>query len=277
MRFSERHGFTSPRSVLQKDDIDVPLRHGLWNVLVGGPLAPFVNDGGYLQSNPAAHRIAISLWADFFILPVDQFSSATFTVLDTIRKKYAQLRWYEVYNLIEFFMNSGLFSVPLKEIFKSSCNRIIAREMSAYRIVGLEIARLTSDEEITTIEEALSQTGLLQPVQIHIETALRMISDRANPDYRNSIKESISAVESMCCIVTGASKATLTSALSKLEGQGVELHGALKEAFTKLYAYTSDADGIRHKLLEDPKLDFEDAKFMLVTCSAFVNYIKAKV
>jgi hypothetical protein len=56
----------------------------------------------------------------------------------------------------------------------------------------------------------------------------------------------------------------------------IELHPDLKEAFYKLYGYTSDAKGIRHSLMEKPDLDFEDAKFMLVTCSAFSNYLKEK-
>ena len=44
----------------------------------------------------------------------------------------------------------------------------------------------------------------------------------------------------------------------------------------QLYGYTSDADGIRHALLDESDLDFEDAKFMLVSCSAFTNYLKGK-
>jgi hypothetical protein len=43
-----------------------------------------------------------------------------------------------------------------------------------------------------------------------------------------------------------------------------------------MYGYTSDADGIRHALLDQPSLSFEDAKFMLVSCSAFANYLVAK-
>lgn len=54
------------------------------------------------------------------------------------------------------------------------------------------------------------------------------------------------------------------------------MHEALKEAFKKLYGYTSDAEGIRHALLNDPTLDFEDAKFMLVACSGFVNLLRAR-
>jgi hypothetical protein len=105
--------------------------------------------------------------------------------------------------------------------------------------------------------------------------ALTHLSNRQSPDYRNSIKESISAVESLCCIIAKDDKATLSGALKAI-GKTTELHPALKEAFQKLYGYTSDADGIRHKMMEEPNLDFEDAKFMRVSCSGFVNYLIVK-
>jgi hypothetical protein len=102
-----------------------------------------------------------------------------------------------------------------------------------------------------------------------------LFSDRKNHDYRNSIKEAISAVESFCKIVTNNDKAELGDALKEIESQ-VKLHAALKAAFTKLYGYTSNADGIRHALMDEPNVGFEDAKFMLVSCSAFINYLIAK-
>ena len=54
----------------------------------------------------------------------------------------------------------------------------------------------------------------------------------------------------------------------------IKLHGALKRAFNILYGYTSDANGIRHALLDEANLTFDEAKFMLVSCSAFINYLK---
>jgi hypothetical protein len=50
----------------------------------------------------------------------------------------------------------------------------------------------------------------------------------------------------------------------------------LKIAFGKLYGYTYDKEtGIRHAMINDSKYppDFADAKFMLVACSALVNYL----
>jgi hypothetical protein len=57
----------------------------------------------------------------------------------------------------------------------------------------------------------------------------------------------------------------------------IVLHSALKKAFNNLYGYTSDAKGIRHALLEEAELYPEDAKFMLISCSAFVNYLVSKI
>jgi len=133
---------------------------------------------------------------------------------------------------------------------------------------------ITSKEEILEIESAL-QTPI-SPVKEHLNRALVLFADRTNPDYRNSIKESISAVESLCKLITGNAKATLGDALKEIDKLNVGLHPALKDAFSKLYGYTNDADGIRHGLTDEPNLYSEDARFMLIACSAFINYLSAK-
>jgi hypothetical protein len=61
-----------------------------------------------------------------------------------------------------------------------------------------------------------------------------------------------------------------------LENKGVVLHADLKDAFKKLYGYTSGAQGIRHGLVGKANLDVEDARFMLIACSAFINYLATK-
>jgi hypothetical protein len=99
-----------------------------------------------------------------------------------------------------------------------------------------------------------------------------LFSDRKSPDFRNSIKESISAVETLVKIATESDKGTLGELIKKL---GV--HGALEKAFSNLYGYTSDEGGIRHSLMDEPNPAFDDAKFMLVVCSAFVNFVQSKL
>ena len=43
-----------------------------------------------------------------------------------------------------------------------------------------------------------------------------------------------------------------------------------------MYGFTSDAEGIRHALLDEPTLTFTDANFFLVQAAGFVNYITGK-
>lgn len=146
-------------------------------------------------------------------------------------------------------------------------------ENSFYQIFseGKFIPRLLPEQR-ESLETAL---GASDPIRIHLETALRMLSDREHPDFRNSIKESISAVESACKQLTGLNDATLTKALNKLDVTR-PLHEDFRDALQKLYWWTSDASGMRHSLSSAPTVDLADARFMLVTCSAFVNYLLAR-
>jgi hypothetical protein len=153
------------------------------------------------------------------------------------------------------------------------CNAALEKEVSAYRFVDGLISRITDETEIAEIDRALDNAR--DSVRTHLRRALELLSDREAPDYRNSIKESISAVESLVATVVGE-KGTLGQLLKKLEDE-ISLHPALKAAFSSLYGYTSDQDGIRHAILESKDLAFEDAKFFLVVCSAFVNFVESKV
>ena len=80
----------------------------------------------------------------------------------------------------------------------------------------------------------------------------------------------------MARIVSNDLKATLRDALSAIE-KGGTLHSALKEGFLKLYGYTSDEGGIRHAMLEEPNLNAADARYFLLSCTTFTNYLKAQI
>ena len=155
-------------------------------------------------------------------------------------------------------------------------NVYFEREYVGYRFVDGIIVPISDEYELESIKECLN--SVYQPVYDHISKANRLLADRESPDYENSIKESISAVEALCEIVTGikGKEATLGNMLKKLEDKGVEIHKGLKTAFNILYGYTSDANGIRHAGdIGGPASTFEEAKFMLVSCCAFVNYLTA--
>lgn len=153
-------------------------------------------------------------------------------------------------------------------------NTVFKQEYVGYRFIDGYISPISDEEEIQAIEGAL--TNPYHPVREHITKANRLLSDRDKPDYENSIKESISAVEAICEVLTGVQgkEASLGKLLKKLEDNGVVIHSGLKSAFHVLYGYTSNANGIRHAGdIGGPASTFEEAKFMLVACSAFINYL----
>jgi len=45
---------------------------------------------------------------------------------------------------------------------------------------------------------------------------------------------------------------------------------------TNMGIQASDENGIRHAILEELNIGFDEAKFMLITCSALVNFIISK-
>lgn len=180
--------------------------------------------------------------------------------------------WYEVYNFIEFIVKHDVDTQRKGEFIKA-CNAILEQDFVGYRFVGNYITPITSEVEIKTLEDILRLSDRFFTVKKHIEQALALFTQRPKADYRNSIKESISAVEAICCIVSVKENATLGDAVKQMQHKGFPLHQAFVDAVKKLYGYTSDAEGIRHALLEETRLTSADARFMLVICAAFVNYI----
>lgn len=270
--FSQRHDFKPVKKVIQVDSMDEELRNGLWNAL-----HVFYWDKvsvHSLKDSGGMYTLFLTLWLDYFKKPIDTMKSAWHDAHNEIRKYFFNCNWFEVYDFTEFIVNNYPYS-STNERFMEYSNSILERELSGYRFIGKKIAPITSEEEIAEIEEALEPESSLKAVATHIKTALDCLSDKKSPDYRNSIKESISAVEAICRVITGKDDATLGEAL-KIISNKIQIHPALQKSLDKLYGYTSDADGIRHSLLEESDLDFEDAKFMLVSCSAFINYLKMK-
>jgi hypothetical protein len=148
-------------------------------------------------------------------------------------------------------------------------NVAFERENSAYRFVGTEILEITDKTEIATIERGLAGP---KAARIHLERAIDLLADRRAPDFRNSIKESISAVEAVCRLIANSQSDTLGAALKKISAK-TSIHPAFEQALLKLYGFTSDEGGIRHALMEETSLSYADAKFMLVLCSAFTNFL----
>ena len=220
--------------------------------------------------------MVLSIWAIHFKAALDQMPPFPSTRggdgsgYHVLRRIVMKSPWNDVLDLIEFIVKHlpKVLNGPLIE----AVNRLLERENSPFRLVGDEFSEITDATEIGAVESALAEPGLASK---HLQSALEKLVDRKNPDYRNSMKESISAVEAVCQEVTGKVGSTMADCLRALKGHHA-FHPALEGALTKLYAFTSDAGGIRHAMTDENEHPTRaDAQFMLVSCSALTSYIRA--
>ena len=263
MKFSERIGKTPVKVELEREGLSADLRNTLWTLTLELVLK-------YLDDYELTTYYR-NLWISFYKKPIDNLPMQNSSevrrsdVKRKVREWFFNAEWYEVFDFIEF-------TAAYNDAFYEICNGFLKKEMSAYRGIDGQLTEVSSEVEMEAIETAINDNPY-QAVKIHLKTALELFSDRKNPDYRNSIKESISAVESLAKMILNDEKTTLGKALKKIEEKH-QIPSGLKAAFSSLYGYTSEEGGIRHSLLENSvTVGLEEARFMLVACSAFVNYL----
>ena len=274
MNFSQRRGLEEKKKILQIDNVDKDLRTSLWNALHEFFWSRI---DSYISQSSIMEVLINNLWKDFLKVPLDELRDFWESTQIVLKDYFFSCPWNKVYDFVEFVAADNANRGIRRQNFMQRCNVILERESSAYRFVGGHIIEISSEEEIAEIERVLDESDDWVIVKTHIMAALAKLRDKKAPDYRNSIKESISAVEAACQKIAKDPKATLGDALKQIENEKATLHPSLKLAFTQLYGYTSDAEGIRHALKGKSELDAIDARFMLIACSAFVNYLISKV
>lgn len=287
MKFSERYGYVKPSEVLKRGFLDEEGKTALCNCF--DHLAKWLN---HYDVNCYNHRydqsytqLEETIWCFFMNQRRDDFYGyKSHQVVATVYLLSNEYEWYYKFDMMEFAIrvlkhtneNDRNYQTIIDDFIKL-INSTFHRLNYAYRVVNNEIVEITSQEEIAAIESAINDS--VNNVKMHLQTALELLAKKPVGDYRNSIKESISAVEAVCRERTG--KNTLGDALNVLSKKRIEIPGVLKVGFEKIYGYTNNKEtGIRHALMDDEGTyvpSSEEAIFMLVSCSAFVNYLYTKI
>lgn len=266
--FSQRSGAVPPPA-LQIDGMNDRLRIRLHDLVESElPVAVIAKRSKRETWTDFGWRACI----DFFCLP--DLRRRPYYVGREIDALFRSGPWYRVYELLEF-----AYWYRSKD-FVEFCNEILEEEFSGYRFSGVKIVALTRKEDIAELDRAL-QNPLVE-VGAHLDKALRLLSARPDPDYANAIKEAVSAVEAQTRVLAGLPHGTLGQCLKSIgERERYALHPQLQLGFTHLFGWTSDDGGVRHAQKPDlPRRistapDAALARYMLVTCAAFVNYLRA--
>lgn len=281
MSFSERMGIIEPKTVIQLECMNSELQTAIYNFFYSLLDSYWNTDLQPNLCNASPMSIGIELateiWTDYFHEPVDEMSSIPHWFLGDFKKHFFNLQWYEVYDIAEFFVQKlrSLVDESFAKGVERELNEIFSNELSGYRFVNGFIVPVSASCEIESLEYTLALEDRFSGAREHISAGLKLLSSRGKNGYRNVVKEAISGVESAARVICGKESATLGDALKLVEKQH-QFHPALKDAWLKLYGYTNDADGIRHALSSDDEaVTLSFAQYVLISCSAFINYLAA--
>ena len=273
--FSERKGIKHFSDIVQIDDLNERTRNKIYTITKN----VFELANGY---NEIEDYIIEYIYEELFSLTKRDIPRVMYStnysyvkVFDQVYSVIIEEEYSDVFTFIEGIIKcfdiidgSNCNMLNLKNNYIERIGYIFQSENVNYRIINEKITDIVDEQQINSIEETLNNP--YKEVSRHYSKAIEQLYSLK--DFDNSIKESISSVEAMCQILTKNSKATLGDALKLLKEK---IHPAMKGAFEKLYGYTSDANGIRHANgLGEGDSTFEEAKYMLISCSAFVNYLK---
>ena len=291
MLFSERNGLNITKE-LQIASMDKTLRIRLWNCLDNTLLHFVEGRRGYSRQGSGDPKYIWQLfkkmWDEYFERPLHEFpvwfkdgknTDSTYIILFA----YVQnSQWYRVFDFFEWILRQLIKDLPNRAYNKKHLNRLNKRvnevlraQRSVFRLLEGKFIQLVEPIELEEVEQVFRTD--IDIVKEHLTKAVAFFSDRENPDYKNSIKESISAVEAICKYLLKDEKIkgnpTLKDCLKELRKRP-DIHQTFITAVDKFYAYTNGEEGIRHSNKEDGgKVTESEARFSLVTCSAIVNYL----
>jgi hypothetical protein len=278
--FAEAEGKTRFPAILKWGEIDQRLRASLWNQIFLF-LKDHIEHEAYTQKGgdfltPPAHDIMlrefvfrrhkfVSDWDEYFYREEFLEMWSTF---------FREQNYIEILDFVTFFVRDP--DCPKKLIQQTS--RALDQPFSPYRLSesAKTIFPVVGEEQTKSLERDLEEAfrSAFAGSKSHLQTALQSLG---NGDHRATVRESIHAVESAIRDFTGDTNAVLSKALKSLVSEQ-SVHKALADAFDKLYAYSSDENGIRHALVfgDNEKVGLDEAVFFLSACTAFVGFLSRK-
>lgn len=269
--FSQAQGYESLPQPLKLEELDRRARVQIWNVFYETFIDP--EEDEEIDEDDLID-LAFSLHMDLFEGAIDEAPSY-WSYFQDFKDYFFKRRFNKVFDVLEFLMRHEV----CPEAFTSKMSDVFRRCQLAYVIDTNSSPTIlpasTPEEGQATIDalRLLKEYGL-DGARQHLIEASTLINQG---HWANSIKESISAVESVAREIAPGTR-NLGSALNQLGHRGMLEHPSLRNGLEKLYEYTNEEGGIRHARLNDsdPNVGQDEAVFMLGACASFASYLWRK-
>lgn len=268
------------------------LRRDVWDEIHKFILAKTYQEGYFNEKIYLCNDfeyIFVCVFAKICQLPKTETEIDYYQLRDLLLSKIMEGKFNEVLDCLEIILNELFNTIDKNDKNLKDEIAILAKQIiilfdkyaAAYQ---LDISQnlywffpRASKEQAEAIQQAIEATrhGGMNGAATHLRKAGQRINER---EYADSIRESIHAVESVARKIDPNNGDSLKEALKSLENTGLLKHRALKEAFMKLYGYTSDEEGIRHSLVDQGSADvgLDEAIFMFGACASFTAYLTQK-
>ena len=281
LTFSQREGKASLPEPMRLEHIPQRFRQLAWRV-IDGEISDSSDwdyrDGRYFLKEPNIGSILCSY--EFDVLgklhdEIDGYEPGASA--ESFRDLIGGEDYHDVLTCIEFILRDERCSESLRRglvgAFDEAPIAYFVGEKNSLPTIMPRFSR-ESGEATQQAIETLRQ-NVMEGATTHLRQAAEHINAR---QYGDSIADSIHAVESVARKIDPRASKTLGPALDSLEGARLLNHPVLKEAFKKLYGYTSDEEGIRHALLDkdSPDVGLDEAVFMFGACASFAAYLVNK-
>ena len=268
LTFSQAQGYEELPQPLALEEISYEARIKLWDVLFSTMWGK-----ANVWNSIVGLEIFQSLHKSFWVRPIDEFTRRADRTIQTYKNAILyDLPFNKIFDIFQMIMRHQdcprEFTLGVAGEFEE-CHLAYVVDTGEPPTI-LPAATKAEGEAIVRAIHELREAGL-QGAEMHLKRAGGLIN---GGDWPGSVRESIHAVESVARQLDPDASKTLDPALKSLE-KGGRLHPALKEAFSKLYGYTSDEEGIRHALLHNATSPAgrDEAVFMLGACASFASYL----
>ena len=278
LTFSQAQGLEPLPRPLALGELPQMARNRLWDVFYRATEEHSDTSPGspYLVVYGPWKEVLRDLYVKFFNEPTDGFSR----FLDNIRDQYkdfmlGKTQYNKVFDLIQFIMrHPGCppdFTSGIMAAFEECSMAYVVDTNDPPTI--FPAATPEEGEAILKAREDL-RTAALHAANGHLQRAAELMN---GGKWRESAHESISAVESVG-LSLGVRGSTLAAVLKRLRSNPAwRIHPAFLAALDKLYAYTSDEQGVRHAAVDDQEhVGREEAQFMMGVCAASCSYLLGK-
>ena len=286
LTFSQREGKAPLPEPMRLQHLSKPFRNLLWLLVDRAiedsypkPISSFGVDYDNIYKNSSFGKLMQVYFFRVRDMPHDEMEHSVRLHSEYLRNMILNGDYHPVLTFIEFFLREIINErVNVLASLGTKLRQLFERQDIAYIVQRIQqlptIVPRTSTESARAIESALETVE--QKGSDGAKAHLRKAAERLNAkEYADSVRESISAVESVARTIDPKASKELRPALDSLEKARVLKHKVFKGALNKLYAYTSDEEGIRHSLLDEGAADvgLDEAVFMFGACAIFCDYL----